>query len=560
MTTFMNIAGGASAYLQEAIILDDNKPLNFGNYKAYAPLLDLPVVRKITFRTARQVGKSIFMSCNVIKYAHVPKFRMSYIVPMERQMSEFSRMKLGLILNYSPNLKLNLLDAKSPLVPPELKLDSGMIINDIKLKVFSTGASLKLGYACDAVGVERLRGGSNDLLIYDEAQSSDLDSVEPILEPTLDSSDYAIRMYAGTPLDENDPLSVRFEETSQHTMLVKCPHCNRYSTLMHVKQIRPEGVTCFFCDGLLPIHEGRFYPMNPTAAELGFHINKLMFPGIVYHPVKWNDLVKKVNNPRSNPTKIDMEDLGVPRSTSSKLLTRTDILNCGLLPGYDPDNFNEVLAGIKLQYGETLVYSVDWGGGADDHSGESKVGKSHTVESLNICKIEYGFSKMKTVHHKVYPLANVRECIDTIHTHVKMLPPNTYITTDYMGGAYGNSAIYQYVANTPHKNLTFLPCQLLGTSAGVQMSDNGDHLAVDRNRILPRYFRKVICKETLFAKDTALIKEIADHFLAEVEIINEDNKRMWRKRSGTSDDILYSCFFAWVVYCYKQGLLKELIV
>ena len=555
-----------SQYLQSILHLDDGRPINFQEYRAYQPLIDLPLVEEVDFYTGRQVGKSSFLTMNIVKYGHIPWFRISYVAPTEMQMTDYSRMKLGLSLKNSPDVARLLMSPGSPLVPKGVSIKAADLLNDVRLKVFATLANVKLSYANDAVGVHRIRGNSADMLLIDESQSVDLDSVLPVIEPILDSSDYAIKMFTGTPIDENDPLSIRFLGSSQHTMVVKCEHCGKYTTLMHVKQIRPQGVSCFFCDKIIDISKGKFVPMNPGSSRLGFHINKLMFPGWVANHQKWSKLVRKVQDPNSDISKIYMEDLGVPVSVSTRLLSKLDVMNCGTMPGYDPDHMGAAYTAYRnspaYSDADAFIYSIDWGGGANDAGSITArdAGSSRTVTMLWAVRVENNRTRMRLVHHKVYPLANVKTCIERVIENLKVLPSHALIVADYLGGAYGNSSIWDYVKGMPHKHHTFIACQLTEHADILVFSELRDRVSVDRNRLLTKFFRKVLQREIHFPKDTALLDEIAQHFLAEVEMRNEIGKSIWRKRRGTVDDLLFAGLFAWIMHSICYDKQEELLI
>ena len=552
------IGSKSSTFLQKAIILDDGKPLNFDDYHIYKTLLDMDPVKEIVFYTGRQVGKSIFQATRILQHAFIPNFRMTYIAPTDRQVKEFSRFKLGMILSSSPVLKNMLLSTKSPLIPPELGLSSNDLLNDVYNKLLATRASIKLGFAADSVGVDRIRGGSADMLTFDEAQSIDISGVFPVVKPLLKSSDYKFMVFSGTPLNEHDPLSVRFERTTQHTMVVKCEGCNRYNTLDNIKMITPKGLACMHCGKILKVRNGFFHPMNPSSSVLGIHINRLMFPMTTERIVHWQDVLDELEDPNISEDKFIQETLGRPGGSTSRMIEPSDVMALGVGPDYIPGELEAALKGLKNDGGQTLVYSIDWGGGADPLGKLAEAaGQSRTGVTLWHCSVQNRRIRMKKIYHKVYPLEHPSASIDEILDNIAILPKGTLIAADALGGTYGNDKIRRFVRDSGGG--IFIPIQLGEAGGSFKMNPEKDRLVVHRSKMLTKFFLKVKEQELVLPKATALIKEITNHYCAEVEFENELGKRIWRKKAGTVDDLLFCALFAFVAYgfFYNQAELKD---
>jgi len=551
-----------SVFLEKSVILDDGKPLNFNNYHIYRTLLDLPIMESITFRCSRQVGKSIFIGSNLLKYSFVPHFRSLYVGPQNSQVADFSKLKLGMMLEFSPILREFLLSRKSPYIPAGTKISSDMLVNNVELKLFATAASIKLGYAADADGVGRLRGKSADLICYDEAQSIDLDAVLPVVMPMMESSDYGMSIFSGTPIDIYDPLSVRYDFTTQHTMVVKCESCNRHNTLMDIRQISEKkgGIVCLHCGALLNVANGKFIPMNPGAEDIGFHINRLMFPSTTSNEMQWRKVIRKLKDPNTSETMFIQEVLGVPCNTSTKLLSKSDILAIANgKDSYDPNDFETVVR--RVANSRNLVFSIDWGGGAEPTGKNAKLGSaSRTCASLWKMEIINGRSKMNLMWHKVYPVENYKESTEELMACISMLPPRTLLTADFGGGQYGNDAIYSYITKIRPGAFFFIPIQLGESDTLARKDEERRNLFINRNKMLTKLFNKVLLKEIVLPTNTALVEEIASHILAEIEYENELGKRIWRKRHGAnaSDDFLFSMLFAWAAYNWQVGNKQEL--
>ena len=551
----IKIGQKASHILQKLIVLDDGKPLDFANYKLFRDLLDLPPQQRLTFYCGRQVGKSVFLATKLIQYSFIPRFRQAYIAPTDRQLKEFSRKKLGAFLSFSPTLRQLLMSTKSILVPPGLDLKSTDLTNDVYSKIYSTGATLTLGFAADATGVERLRGISADALAMDEAQSMDLEAVLGVLKPVLASSDYGHLFFTGTPIDKEDPLSQQFSNTTQHTLLVKCDSCNKYNDLKSLDMIQDKGIVCLKCGSRLDIRKGFFHPMNPGAPSFGVHVNRLMYPMTSENPKKFNDLLTDVRDKNSNRDTLIQEVLGVPSGEATQMISADDVFYCGVGLNYDPNNFKEAI--LKLKKVDTssslVVFSIDWGGGANPLGiAAKKGGESRTAVTLWRMWNEGGRSRMYLLYHKVFPLENPKESLDEVASMVRQLPSGTLVAADRLGGTYTNSVISNFVKErgVPIK---FMTIRLGELNAIAKKSSDGMGIDISRSLLLTKFFGKVLNREIILPKAPALLEEVKNHFLSEIEFVNELDKRLWRKKSGGVDDLLFASLFAWVGFCFMYN-------
>lgn len=559
-TNLINV--DAATYFEKTIELDDGNNINWQNYKIYPPLLNASLLRSFVLRTSRQVGKSTFLGLYMGKNAHVPMMRQQYIVPSQKQCESFSKLKFGKMLTFNKQLKHMLLDSRSPIAAAS-GIKSVNILNDVYIKVFVTGSSIKFGYASDQAGVDRVRGDSGDIQLKDEAQDMDLEAIDPILLPMLKSSHYGVEGLTGTPLDPDDNLCTRFDKTTQHTMMVKCPGCKRYSPLISIKQIKKEGVGCIFCDTLMDIRTGVMVPMNPSSNKLGMHFNQLMMPGVVYHPVKYQDLYEKTQNPKLDISKFYNEELGIPKVTSTSLISKTDILNCGTnIIKYTPGNFEDALKSIRLAPGEFLVYAVDWGGGADDTKAIDNPGKSHTCEELIAFRIDTDRVKSRLLYHYLWPLPDVKRSIDTVVEHAKMLPPNTLICPDFSGGSYGNSYLYRLFNRQSNKGIKMLPVRLAGSMLStIDFKKDEFRVDVDRSFVVSKSMTKLRNKELAFCSTPGVIKEIADSFtsMRSITTRSDGGRTVWSLKSNRTNDIAMTWVMGWVGYCTYKNLTFDVL-
>ena len=540
------INASPSTILRSAIVLDDGKDLNYTDYPVYEKLLDLPYVKDITYYCSRQVGKSIFIATMIAKHSLIPFNRSTYIAPQDKSVKEFSRLKLGMILEHSPVLNQLLMQKNSPLNAKGSGVSSNNIINDVYLKIFANAASIKLGYANDAKGVDRIRGGSTDILTVDEAQNIDLSAVMPVIKPMLTSSDRPTLVSSGTPLNEHDPLSVRFDMSTQHTMVVKCTACNRWTTLDSIKVIGKHGAICPRCGKALDVSKGQFVPMNRSSDSAGFHINRLMILSNYKNPLKWKQLIDDINDPSTSEDKVMQEIFGRPSGGASQLIGPEDIRKIAVLP---PENVNKSFLEVaRANYKHKLIHSLDWGGGAYSLGAIDSPASSRTSETLWKVSVENFHIKMELLYYKLYPLIHPSEAVDEVLLNMQSLPEGAMTMCDALGGATAIDRIRRSFA-TNYVNRIFLPIQL-GQSITGNVREHEDRIVISRNILLTKFFNKVKASEVLIPNHEQTIQDITKNYMAEVEFENSDGKRIWRKRTGTNDDILFSSFFAYVGAAY----------
>ena len=130
--------------------------------------------------------------------------------------------------------------------------------------------------------------------------------------------------------------------------------------------------------------------MNPDAKIFGIHFNKLMMPGVVYNPIRYQDLVDKVYAPNRDDNKLYAEQLGVPKGSAASMLREEDVRACQVSNlSYSAVGYDDVLRRIpRLTPNQRLVVGIDWGGGANDQNGGDLVGKSHTAFTLNLFTLD----------------------------------------------------------------------------------------------------------------------------------------------------------------------------
>ena len=546
------------------LTLDSGQHPDYKGFPMFANMLDMPYVSDVTILASRQVGKSIFVGTRAVITSLQPNHKYVYIAPSERQATDFSRLKLGIILEKSKFARKLLMHRDTPLLPPGEQAPMNSITNDVYMKKFSNSSFIKIGYAADAKGVERVRGGTADELTIDEAQSTDLDALMPVLSPMLTQAEYPIMNAYGTPLNENDSLVVRFKASTQHTAVVKCEGCNRWTTLDNLRVIGLKGLICPRCGKPIHAQNAKFVPMNPGSAQLGVHINRLMLPRTTSTELKWQQLLNDIEDPNVREDGIIREILGRPSGSSSEMIDEKDMVKAAQLPPvYIDKTLHEVIA---LAYTERkkigrppykFIHSVDWGGGALSIAGGGLETDSRTAEVLIGMHYDKGYLGFDILYHRLYPMAHPRHALDMILENLRSLPNQSIVTCDALGGTFAIADI-RLSLNKMSGGHKFIPIQLGAVAEGTTHKDLQDRILVSKSNVVTRFFTALLHDKIHIQNDPMVIKELTKQFLAETEFEDLQGKRLWRKKSGINDDILLAAIFGFVAgaFFHEQALLR----
>ena len=535
------------------LVLDNGKPPDYINYPMFGNLLDVDYVHNVTIVASRQVGKTVYVASRAIVKSLDAYHKYVYIAPSMKQVNEFSRLKLGLMVSRSKMLNYLLLRKSSPLVPPGELVTTGSIVNDVHLKVFANASSINLSYASDERGVDRLRGKTANEVTVDEAQNTDLSALMPVILPMLRSADYPIINTYGTPLTIHDSLMQRFAVSTQHTMVVKCEACNRWTTLDNFRVIGLHGLICPHCGRGIDARKGKFIPMNPKSAHLGVHINRLMLNDTMSSPIKWKQLINDIEDPNTTEDKAVREILGRASGTAHEMVTKEDIERISTLDSklFKQDLGEAITNAIRIRReGKKkpylFVYAVDWGGGALSLGNRNEESKSRTAEVLWGIQYDDGILKLDMLYYKLHPLAHPVNALDSIKRNILRIPERGgFVATDALGGTFAISSIREMLAQH-NKATPFIPIQLGTLSQSNTWLDDGDRITVDKTRVMNRFFLGCLNSRINLPNTPRATVTLVDQFLAEAEFEGEQGKRLWRKKAGRNDDVLLAGVFGYV--------------
>jgi len=233
------------------------KPFGFELHAPFRDVYDWPKDR-IILKTARQVGKSTFLSAFALTTsARKEHYRTFYASTSEKQAKEFARVKLNELLSRSPRIR-KILFNKSV----------GEINDSVFDKQFSNGSGITISYMKE--DADRTRGFSADALMLDEVQDMDpheMPVVEEILSASLDPS----RFYTGTPKTMDNHIEHKWSQSTMHEVFFKCMSCGKHNSIGY-KNIGLRHPVCTACDGKLDISKPKLIPTYSKSGKEPYYL------------------------------------------------------------------------------------------------------------------------------------------------------------------------------------------------------------------------------------------------------------------------------------------------
>lgn len=328
-----------SNWVANAVHVSKGQRLDYAG-RAWLPYIfdtDAPF-GKIIF-TSRQVGKSTYGAA--LQMAHLSlyqNFNILYISPSQDQSKKYSQDKIKPMIEESPILKMQI----------------GRY-NNVFEKEFKSGGKLYMKYAQHEA--DSCRGITAQMNHYDEIQDQSLDAIEPVINETLFTSKFKIKLWTGTPKSTANSAHKRWLMSDQREWLVRC---RRHSPVKYInlgiRNIGKHGPICHHCGHLLDVDDGQWVIHNPGAKIVGFHIGQLHTKVSHNTPRDWADLLNKLETYERNL--FLNEVLGVSADSAEQPITKELLEACcegGVANDIEPSpSFfaNERFAGIDWGHGK----------------------------------------------------------------------------------------------------------------------------------------------------------------------------------------------------------------
>lgn len=287
---------------------------------------------------SRQVGKSSGGASEELSRCILyDNFKVLYVSPERDQTKKYSRDRIEPIIKNSTVIGRQI---------------GGL--NNVFEKGFKNESRLYLKYAKH--NPDSARGVTSDMVHYDEVQDMDYREIAPVIEESLFTSDFKLRLYTGTPKSFENPIERDlWQKSDQREWVIRCDHHDPGKWIkIGIRNIGKEGPICHHCGNLLDVTNGRWVK-HSSGDVAGFHVNQLQCRISHNTQEAWDDILKKFEE---YPTgKFLNEVLGESADTSDKPLTEAILRNC-----CDPElGINE--SPDSHMMGKRRFAGVDWGHG-----------------------------------------------------------------------------------------------------------------------------------------------------------------------------------------------------
>ena len=294
-------------------------------------------------QTGRQVEKTTTVAALQVLFLQERPYRHTlYAAPRPHHVRVFSNHRFKQLLIESPSLR-NLMRGK-------------YVRDQVHDRVLSNMS--KAYFRTAFLDAEQARGLTIDLLAIDELQGILRDHIA-IIEQCQSHRPFGNKIYAGTPLSFDNPLTEHWKMSTQKEWIVKCSA--EHSNQLGMKNIGKIGPICGrkACGKPINIRDGRWVAAVKTAPYDGYHISQLMVPWYqAVHPRTGKRAWEKILLALSSYSEAQFrnEVLGEAFRAGGSVITEDDFYAC--CGDYRITHVRE-----KTIRGQTPLYlGVDWGG------------------------------------------------------------------------------------------------------------------------------------------------------------------------------------------------------
>ncbi len=501
------------------------KPFNFDQHGPFKDIYDWPK-KRILLKTARQVGKSTFLSAFSLTHsARNPHQRTFYASTSEKQAREFARVKLSEILNRSPRIRSILLNSAM-----------GDINDSVFEKQFSNGSGITISYMKD--DADRTRGYSADLLMLDEVQDMDHTQM-PVVEEILSASLTPLRFYTGTPKTMDNHIEHKWNLSTKHEVFFRCKKCRKFNSIGY-KNIGKKGPICTSCGGYLDITSYVWVPTYENTGKEPYYLGaRIPQPALILHsghPEKWEDLLFKYDT--YDESKFVNEVLGISHSTGKRFLTQDDIIEqCTGEP---------VVTGVPsermFRMFDMFVMGIDWtGDGVDNISKNAIVIYGRRVGDPK--------QRIQVVYKKIFPRQDFTKTMEEIIGIARMFKI-TVVGADAGEGALNNATMS--TALGAHR---VQPFRYGGFDLPARLSKDKRTVYLDKSSAVDDFFMHLKDGEFILPPFETFTEE-SSHILAEYEVVTKSGRKIWTHSPSVPDDFCHAMIFGYNAYKMAIGRLK----
>ena len=245
-----------------------SEPYGFDQRVWLPAIFDSSHKKKVLY-TGRQISKSTTDAATMLTDSGcIPHFQTTLVMPTQMQTQRFSNLRLKPMIIDSPRFRALWFDNQC----------TDQVFN----KTFSNGSVINMGSAFQ--DADSMRGVSSDRLILDEVQDLLTESVR-VLEQTASASPYRYFLYSGTPKSTSHSIESYWRRSTQNVWAVRCEHCTYWNVPLGEQNLRPHGLSCSNCEGLIDSEVGEWVCSFPDAEWEGWHVSQLMCPWIIFDEI-----------------------------------------------------------------------------------------------------------------------------------------------------------------------------------------------------------------------------------------------------------------------------------
>jgi hypothetical protein len=501
----------------------DGKPFRLSNRHYLKPIYDADIEEGIIM-SGRQVEKSTTNSTQMANYTLLkPFFKALYFAPLNSQVQEFSKERLGKIYEYSQNdiVKNNFISKANN--------------QAVQYKSFANGS---VNYFKHCYGMaDNIRGITVNGVWGDEIQDIHIDALPVIRETQAHALDTGAAMrvtwYTGTPKTYSNTIQQYWDRSTQNEWVIKCPHCGEYQ-IMGIKNLEPKKFVCRKCKKELPkesIINGFWYELQSGKKLKGFRISQLMVPWIQAEDIWWKYTTYA-------PDKFHNEVLGRSYENAEKPFNPLMLASIS-------NNDYKMYPRAEREFANTKNFmGVDWGTGE----------KSYTVVTIysynSAGKYQMLFTKRYETGEELDPEWQLRDICNLM-----TLYQIAYAIVDWGFGfvqykklrsLFGNRVAACYYSFNQNQKAKYNPQKTMWV--------------VNRTEVMQQYVIAVQNKEVLWpGGDKSKFPWLYDHHLAEQAeyrkaLSGRSEDLMYTHPEGQPDDGLHSCVYAYLAaHLYGKG-------
>lgn len=272
----------------------------------------------------------------------------------------------------------------------------------------------------------------------------------PVLNECVGSHPQPVIWKSGTSKTKDTALYQSYQASSQGVWRIKCPrmHCAKVNDCIvedghlldmigpfrdDISEASP-GLVCAGCRKPVNPRDGGWHHRYPERLpfSVGLHVPQPIVPIHYAHPIKWAQLVNKMNGQGQYTTgKFYNEVLGEPFDSAFKLVSIDDLRAAG--QGVGPNT--RMAAAVRATRYHSVVLGVDWGGGGESGVSRTKVAAAGLAAD-GVAEVFFGDQLPPTTDRK-WEAEQVLERARLVRAHV--------IAHDYGGVGSATEAILTHL-------------------------------------------------------------------------------------------------------------------